>query len=72
MMLGDTLYGGGCIAWCWEIHCMMLGDTLYDAGRHTVWWGMHVCIHCMVGAGAGRYMMYTVCWEIHCMMLGDT
>ena len=36
MMLGDTLYGGGCIAECWEIHCMMLGDTLYDAGRYTV------------------------------------
>ena len=36
MMLGDTLHDGGCIAWCWEIHCMMLGDTLYDAGRYTV------------------------------------
>ena len=36
MMLGDTLYDAGCIAWCWEIHCMMLGDTLYDAGRYTV------------------------------------
>ena len=43
MVLGDTLYDAGrytddagCIAWCWEIHCMMLGDTLYDAGRYTV------------------------------------